>query len=92
MGPLLLARILDLNDTQEGVLNIVFKVADDQGLLLIDFKDLRSVINYVGENASELRRKYGAISSASLNTIQRQLIVLETQGAENFLASRRLKF
>ena len=91
MGPLLLARILDLNDTQEGVLNIVFKVADDQGLLLIDFKDLRSVINYVGENASELRRKYGAISSASLNTIQRQLIVLETQGAENFFGEPALE-
>ena len=91
MGPLLLARILDLNDTQEGVLNIIFKVADEQGLLLIDFKDLRSVINYVGKNAPELRQKYGAISSASLNAIQRQLLVLESQGAENFFGEPALE-
>ena len=91
MGPLLLARLLDLNDTQEGVLNIIFKVADDQGLLMLDFKDLRAVINHVQENASEIRKTYGSVATASIGAIQRQLLVLESQGAENFFGEPALE-
>ena len=91
MGPLLLARLLDLNDTQEGVLNIIFKVADDQGLLMLDLKDLRAVLNHVQENASEIRKTYGSVASASIGAIQRQLLVLETQGAENFFGEPALE-
>jgi len=90
MGPLLLSRLLDLNDTQEGVINIAFKLADDEGLLLLDFKDLRAMINFVGENAKELRTKYGNVSSASVGAIQRQLLVLEQQGGENFFGEPAL--
>lgn len=84
MGPLLLSQMLGLNDTQEGVLNIVFKVADDQGLLLLDLKDLREMLNWVGENAESIRNEYGNVSSASVGAVQRQLLVLEEQGAELF--------
>lgn len=84
MGPLLLSQMLGLNDTQEGVLNIVFKVADDQGLLLLDLKDLREMLNWVGENAESIRNEYGNVSSASVGAVQRQLLVLEEQGAEQF--------
>jgi DNA helicase HerA-like ATPase len=91
MGPLLLARLLDLNDTQEGVLNIIFKVADDQGLLMLDLKDLRAVLNHVQENASEIRKTYGSVASASIGAIQRQLLVLESQGAENFFGEPALE-
>jgi DNA helicase HerA-like ATPase len=84
MGPLLFARLLDLNDTQEGVLNIVFKVADERGLLLLDLKDLRAMLAHVAENASEYKVKYGNIAPASVGAIQRQLLVLETQGGDNF--------
>jgi DNA helicase HerA-like ATPase len=91
MGPLLLARLLDLNDTQEGVLNIIFKVADDQGLLMLDLKDLRAVINHVQENASEIRKTYGSVATASVGAIQRQLLVLESQGAENFFGEPALE-
>jgi hypothetical protein len=84
MGPLLLSRLLDLNDTQEGVINIVFKVADEQGLLLIDLKDLRAALAHVAEHASEFKVKYGNISTASVGAIQRQLLVLETQGGDKF--------
>ncbi len=91
MGPLLLARLLDLNDTQEGVLNIIFKVADDQGLLMLDLKDLRAVINHVQENASEIRKTYGSVATASIGAIQRQLLVLESQGAENFFGEPALE-
>jgi DNA helicase HerA-like ATPase len=84
MGPLLLARMLELNDTQEGVLSIAFKLADDEGLLLLDFKDLRAVLNHVGERAEELRAEYGQVSKASVGTIQRRLLMLEQAGAEHF--------
>ncbi len=83
MGPLLLSRLLDLNDTQEGVLNIAFKLADDEGMLLLDLKDLRAILNFVGENAGELTSEYGNISKASVGAIQRDLLVLEQQGAEH---------
>jgi DNA helicase HerA-like ATPase len=84
MGPLLLSRILQLNDTQEGVLTLCFKIADDNGLLLLDFKDLRSLLQYVGENADQYSTSYGNVSKASVGTIQRGLLELENQGAEKF--------
>lgn len=86
MGPQLLSRLLGLNDVQSGVLDIVFRVADDRGLLLIDMKDLRSMLSYVAGNASEYSRQYGNISSASIGAIQRALLSLENEGAENFFA------
>ena len=86
MGPLLLARLLQLNDTQTGVLNLVFKIADEHGLLLLDFKDLRAMVQYVGENASAFTTQYGNISPASIGAIQRNLLTLESQGAEKFFA------
>jgi uncharacterized protein len=86
MGPLLLARILELNDTQAGVLNIVFRVADEQGLLLIDLKDLRAVIQYVGDHAAEYTTQYGNVSKPSIGAIQRSLLTLEDQGGNNFFA------
>ena len=91
MGPLLLSRLLDLNDTQEGVLNIVFKVADEQGLLLLDLKDLRALLTYVSDNAAEMKTKYGNVSSASVGAIQRQLLVLETQGGDKFFGEPALE-
>lgn len=84
MGPQLLSRLLGLNDTQEGVLNIVFRVADDRELLLIDLKDLRSMLAYVSEHASEYTATYGNVSAASVGAIQRALLTLENQGAEKF--------
>lgn len=84
MGPLLLSRLLELNDTQEGILNIAFKLADDEGILLLDMKDLRSMLQYLGENASQFQNVYGTISSASIGAIQRRLLVLEQQGGEKF--------
>lgn len=84
IGPLLLARLLELNDVQEGVLNIVFRVADEQGLLLLDLKDLRAALAYVADNAGELTTKYGNVSAASVGAIQRQLLILESQGAQSF--------
>ncbi len=90
MGPLLLARMLELNDTQEGVLSIAFKLADDEGLLLLDFKDLRAVLNHVGERAEELRSEYGQVSKASVGTIQRRLLMLEQAGAEHFFGEPAL--
>jgi DNA helicase HerA-like ATPase len=90
IGPLLLSRLLDLNEVQEGVLNVAFKVADDQGLLLLDLKDLRAMLNFVGDNAAELSTRYGQIGKTSIGAIQRQLLVLEQQGAENFLAEPAL--
>jgi len=83
MGPLLLERLLRLNDTQAGVLNLVFRIADDSGLLLLDFKDLRSMVQFVGDNAREYRIDYGNISAASVGAIQRRLIALEDQGGEH---------
>jgi uncharacterized protein len=90
MGPLLLSQMLGLNDTQEGVLNIVFKVADDQGLMLLDLKDLREMLNWVGENAESIRNEYGNVSSASVGAVQRQLLILEEQGAEHFFGETAL--
>jgi hypothetical protein len=90
MGPLLLARMLELNDTQEGVLSIAFKLADDEGLLLLDFKDLRAVLNHVAERAEELRAEYGQVGKSSVGTIQRRLLVLEQAGAEHFFGEPAL--
>ncbi|UYQ71409.1 DUF853 domain-containing protein [Pelagibacterium flavum] len=91
MGPLLLSRMLDLNATQEGILNATFKLADDEGLLLLDFKDLRSLLSHVAERRAELSAHYGNISTASVGAIQRALLVLEQQGAENFFGEPALK-
>ena len=90
MGPLLLARLMDLNDTQEGVLNIAFRVADDQGLLLLDLKDLRAILGLIAEKAAELTTQYGNVSKATIGTIQRQLLVLENQGATKFFGEPAL--
>ncbi len=84
MGPQLLARLMGLNDIQTGVMNIVFKVADDRGLLLLDLKDLRAMLGYVGEHASEFTATYGNVSAASIGAIQRALLELENEGAEQF--------
>ena len=86
MGPQLLARLLDLNETQAGILNIVFRIADDRGLLLIDMKDLRSMLNYVAEHAKEFTTSYGNITSQSVGAIQRALLALENEGADKFFA------
>ena len=90
MGPLLLARLLELNDTQEGVLNIAFKIADEQGLLLLDLKDLRALLQYLAQNAATLTTAYGNVAPATIGTIQRQLLVLENQGAANFFGEPAL--
>ncbi len=90
MGPLLLARLLDLNDTQEGLLNLTFRFADDEGLLLLDLNDLRTAIRYVGEHAADFRNTYGNVSSASIGAIQRALLSLEQQGAGNFFGEPAL--
>ncbi len=84
MGPDMLGRLMDLNETQTGVLNIVFKIADDNGLLLIDLKDLRAMLNFVGQNAAEYTTQYGFVTAASIGAIQRALLALENQGAEKF--------
>ncbi|MCP4182361.1 MAG: DUF853 domain-containing protein [Hyphomicrobiales bacterium] len=91
MGPLLLSRLLDLNNTQEGVLNIAFKIADDEGLLLLDMKDLRALLANIGKRAGEISNTYGYVSKPSIGAIQRQLLVLEQQGAENFFAEPGLQ-
>ena len=91
MGPLLLARILGLNDTQEGILNIVFRVADDNGLLLVDLKDLRSMLQYVGENANDITVEYGNVSKQSVGAIQRALLRLEDQGGDQFFGEPALQ-
>jgi DNA helicase HerA-like ATPase len=90
MGPLLLGRMLDLNDTQSGVLNLVFKVADDNGLLLLDLKDLRAMLAFVGENAKEFTTEYGNVSSASIGAIQRGLLTLESQGGDQIFGEPML--
>ena len=90
MGPLLLGRMLDLNETQNGVLNLVFKVADDNGLLLLDLKDLRAMLAYVGENAKQFTTDYGNVSSASIGAIQRGLLALESQGGEQIFGEPML--
>jgi uncharacterized protein len=90
MGPLLLARMLELNETQAGVLNLVFKVADDAGLLLLDLKDLRAMLQFVGDNAKQFTTEYGNISAASVGAIQRGLLALESQGGEQFFGEPML--
>ena len=90
MGPLLLSSMLALNDTQEGVLNLVFKIADDNGLLLLDAKDLRAMLQHVGDNAAQFRTEYGNISAASIGAIQRGLLSLENQGAGKFFGEPML--
>ncbi len=90
MGPLLLGRMLDLNDTQSGVLNLVFKVADDNGLLLLDLKDLRAMLAFVGENAKTFTTEYGNVSAASIGAIQRGLLELESQGGEQIFGEPML--
>ncbi|MFO1105441.1 MAG: helicase HerA-like domain-containing protein [Amaricoccus sp.] len=91
MGPLLLARMMELTDAQEGVLNIAFRVADEQGLALLDLKDLQALLVWLGENAGEVGQKYGNIAPASVGAIQRALLVLENQGAAQFLGEPALK-
>ncbi len=90
MGPLLLGRMLDLNETQAGVLNLVFKIADDNGLLLLDLKDLRAMLQHVGENASQFTTEYGNISAASVGAIQRGLLQIESQGGDKFFGEPML--
>ncbi len=90
IGPLLLARMLNLNDTQEGVLSAVFGIADDQGMLLIDFKDLKAMIGYVSEHAAEFKAEYGNLSPASLGAIQRNLLALADQGGDQFFGEPSL--
>jgi len=90
MGPLLLGRMLNLNDTQEGVLNLVFKIADDRGMLLLDLKDLRAMLQYVGDNAKEFTTEYGNVSAASIGAIQRGLMQVEQQGGDKFFGEPML--
>jgi uncharacterized protein len=90
VGPLLLSRMMDLNDVQEGVLNIVFRVADEQGLLLLDLKDLRAMLQFIAEHADELTTQYGNVSKATVGTIQRALLVLENQGGAKFFSEPAL--
>jgi DNA helicase HerA-like ATPase len=90
VGPLLLSRLLDLNDVQEGVLNVCFRVADEQGLLILDLKDLRSMLAYISDHAAELTVQYGNVSKATIGTIQRQLLVLENQGGNRFFGEPAL--
>ncbi|MEM6933381.1 MAG: helicase HerA-like domain-containing protein [Pseudomonadota bacterium] len=91
MGPLLLARLLELNDTQEGILNIAFTVAEEEGLALLDLKDLRAMLVFLGENAKELSLQYGNVSKASIGAIQRRLLVLDNQGADAFFGEPALE-
>ncbi len=90
MGPLLLARMLNLNETQQGVLTLAFKIADDNGLLLLDMKDLRAMLQHVGDNASQFQTEYGRISAASIGAIQRNLLTLEQQGGERLFGEPAL--
>ena len=88
MGPLLMARMLNLNETQTGVLNLVFKIADDNGLLLLDLKDLRAMLQNVGDNAKQFTTEYGNVSAASIGAIQRGLLQIETQNGDRFFGDR----
>ncbi len=90
MGPMLLGRLLNLNDTQSGVLQLVFKIADDNGMLLLDLKDLRAMVQHVGENARSYTTEYGNVSAASIGAIQRGLLVLEQQGGDQFFGEPQL--
>ncbi|HPK45370.1 MAG TPA: DUF853 family protein, partial [Spirochaetota bacterium] len=90
MGPLLLSRILNLNETQTGTLNVIFKIADDNGLPILDIKDLRSMIQFAGDNASKFNTEYGRVSTASIGAIQRSILELQNQGAELFFGEPAL--
>ena len=90
LGPLLLARMLALNETQSGVLNLVFKIADDHGLALLDLKDLRAMLQHVGDNASQFQTEYGNVSPASVGAIQRGLLQIEQQGGDTFFGEPML--
>jgi DNA helicase HerA-like ATPase len=90
MGPLLLSRLLNLNDVQEGVLNIAFRIADDQALALLDLKDLRATLAFISEQAAEIQKTYGNVSGSSIGSIQRQLLILENQGADKFFGEPAL--
>ncbi len=90
MGPLLMARLLNLNETQSGVLNLVFKIADDNGMLLLDLKDLRAMLQHVGDNAAQFKTQYGNVSAASIGAIQRGLLALEEQGGDQFFGEPAL--
>jgi DNA helicase HerA-like ATPase len=90
MGPLLMARLLNLNETQSGVLNLVFKIADDNGMLLLDLKDLRAMLQHVGDNAAKFKTQYGNVSAASIGAIQRGLLALEEQGGDQFFGEPAL--
>jgi DNA helicase HerA-like ATPase len=90
LGPLLLSRFMDLNDAQEGVINIAFRIADEQGLALLDLKDLRAMLGFVADHAAELTTQYGNVSKATVGAIQRQLLVLENQGGANFFGEPAL--
>ncbi len=92
MGPLLLARLMDLNDTQEGVLTMAFQIADDDGLLLLDMADLRTLLTYIGDNAATFKTRYGNVSTASIGAIQRRLLVLEREGGDSFFGEPMLDF
>ena len=91
MGPLLLARLLELSEAQEGILNIAFRVADEQGLALLDLKDLQSLLVWVGENRQSLSLRYGNVSTASIGAIQRRLLVLEGQGGDRLFGEPALE-
>jgi DNA helicase HerA-like ATPase len=91
MGPLLLGRMLGLNETQEGVLGLVFKIADDHGLLLLDLKDLRAILQHVGDNAGQFKTQYGNVTGSSIGAIQRGLLALESQGAAQFFGEPMLE-
>ena len=90
LGPLLLARMLNLNETQEGVMQLAFKIADDHGLLLLDAKDLRAMLQHLGENAAEYQTEYGNISAASIGAIQRGLLAISEQGGDQFFGEPML--
>ncbi len=91
MGPLLLCNLLELNETQSGILYAAFEIADDEGMLLLDMKDLRSLLNWMGENSNDLRSEYGNITTSSIGAIQRRLLVLEEQGADTFFGEPALQ-
>lgn len=91
MGPLLISRLLDLNETQSGVMNLVFKIADDNGLLILDLKDLKSMLEYIGENGADFTTEYGNVSKPTIGAIQRALLTLEQQGAERFFGEPALQ-
>src|SRR5690606_18937697 len=90
MGPLVLSRLFDLNETQRGVLSLVFRIADDNGLLLLDARDLRAMLQFVGDNARSFRTQYGNVSAASIGAIQRALLAVEEQGGDRFFGEPML--